>query len=158
LTYTVALNSSPTITIDTKTYEVAWVGGLYAVGTTKDSAFETMTGATVDGWNWDSEADGGGGLVAGWTANGNANRIFAQGNTKGFASSKSFTFGSFQITSPPVITGVHVAYTVPGQSVLVTDFRLYTQQPDPSPVPEPSTVLASSMLLAPAAALMRRRR
>lgn len=148
LVYDLALGSSPTITIGANTYDVAWIGALFAVGEEPDVIFLASNGTLVTDWHWEYKAGPGGGTIAGWLAEGDAQRLYPLGNPQGNPSSKTFDYGSFDLDSVTVLPGLHVGY-LDGGTVMTAFYK----------VPEPASCIAlGAMLLASAATLRRRNR
>ncbi|MDO8587957.1 MAG: hypothetical protein Q7T82_13090 [Armatimonadota bacterium] len=144
--YTVTLDPGATITFDSSTYQIAWLGGYFINGASETDLFFASDALYSDRWQWEATP------VqdplfnsVGWKCQGDNDRLHA--DTGG---QMTFSLTSPDIWAVPTNSAYHVGY-FDDKGKVKTD---YFNGP---PVPEPSGLQAGLAFLSGATALMGRR-
>ncbi len=145
LQYTLTVNQNPTITIGSKTYAVNWIQAFYVVSGRSSGTFTAANGSSPKQWTWDTKASPA--KIAGWTTQGNSRLEPGE--------SETFTFGSFNPGSNPVVPAYHISYRV-GNCTYTDWFKQASKAPSPN-VPEPGAVVCLSAALGGLIVRIRRR-
>jgi len=141
--YILSLDSAPTVTVDSTTYDLGWIQGVYFLGNDTTTTFNA-TDAGTSVWDWSTEPpDSGPYSVASWEATGNGNRLIG-------GSSRAFSLSSFDSPDDTML-GFHIGY---GNSEMFVNKHLTSDVP----APEPSGILALAAGFGGLATYVRRRR
>ena len=140
--YSLYLDAVPTITIGSSTYALNWIGAYFVVAADQSKPFSASSG-TITGpngeatdWHWEVKPVHATLFeMAGWIAQGDGNRVKPGDPT----TLKKLHYGSlaFDPQNSPVLSGLHVGYTMVVGQTEKTDFfksDLGTTTPEPSSV------------------------
>ncbi|MCE5322906.1 hypothetical protein LLG46_06285 [bacterium] len=143
LTYSLSMDSHPTITLSGCTYTVNWIQAYFLVSQDQDAPIEATNAVGINNWTWEYKSTPG--AIAGW--HGTDQTRIRQGG------SKTLAYETLNIDNNNVLSGMHIGYQADATTEVTGWYKTTLIS-----VPEPSSMIAIFVGLTSLIPIISRRR